>query len=99
MSARLKQYGLQPLARAAKLADPGPVLREIAAACGKSAAQVMIRFLLQQGIVTLVKSQSAARIRENADVYDFELTDAQMAALRRLNEDLFVISWRPDGYY
>lgn len=88
-----------PIARGKRLPDPGRALVDIAARHGKSVAQVMLRFLVQQGIVTLVKSQTPARIRENADIFDFVLNDEQMAAIKALNEDCFVREWEPDGYY
>lgn len=57
----------------------------IARKYGKSAAQVMIRWDLQHGIITIPKSVKQARIVENADVFDFALTDADMTAIDALN--------------
>ncbi|MCX7012566.1 MAG: aldo/keto reductase [Candidatus Sumerlaeota bacterium] len=86
-----------PLARGLRLAHP--VLRAAASAHGKTPAQAMIRWLVQQGIVAIPKSTSAERIRENAQVFDFELAPEEMSSLDALNEDLFAIAWRPTGYY
>ena len=61
------------------LADPR--LAEIGAKYGKSAAQVVIRWHIQRGVVVLPKSTHAERIRQNLDVFDFNLTDADMAAV------------------
>lgn len=58
-----------------------PALVEIAARHGKSPAQVAIRRLLQHGVVTIPKSVHRDRIAENASVFDFALTDADMAAI------------------
>ena len=58
-----------------------PALVEIAARRGKSPAQVAIRWLLQHGVVTIPKSVHRDRIAENASVFDFALTDADMAAI------------------
>jgi diketogulonate reductase-like aldo/keto reductase len=58
-----------------------PVLVEIAARHGKSPAQVAIRWLLQRGVVTIPKSVHRERIAENAGVFDFGLTDAEMSAI------------------
>lgn len=58
-----------------------PALVEIAARHGKSPAQVAIRWLLQHGVVTIPKSVHRDRIAENASVFDFALTDADMAAI------------------
>lgn len=52
---------------------------------GKSAAQIAIRWVLQSGHVVIPKSVHAGRIRENAEVFDFELTDAEMAVIRGLD--------------
>jgi len=57
------------------------VLVEIAGHHGKSPAQVAIRWLLQHGVVTIPKSVHRERVAENASVYDFVLTDADMAAI------------------
>ena len=59
-----------------------PAVRAAAQAHGKTPAQVALRFLVQQGISVIPKSVRAERIRENIDVFDFELTGGEMAALR-----------------
>jgi len=58
-----------------------PEIVAIADAHGKTPAQVAIRWILQHGVTTIPKSVHEARIAENADVYDFELTAAEMAAI------------------
>ncbi|MGW7439229.1 aldo/keto reductase [Streptomyces sp. NPDC054849] len=62
-----------------------PHLGEIAAAHGKSVAQVVLRWLIQRGVVVIPKSVRADRMAENLDVFDFELTDDQMAAIATLD--------------
>ncbi|MFE0631660.1 aldo/keto reductase [Streptomyces sp. NPDC058864] len=62
-----------------------PLLGEIGAAHGKSVAQVVLRWLIQRGIVTIPKSVNPDRIAQNIDVFDFELTDDQMAAIAGLD--------------
>jgi diketogulonate reductase-like aldo/keto reductase len=62
-----------------------PQLAEIGERHGKTAAQVTLRWILQQGIVTIPKSVHAERIRENADVFDFALSDDEMAAIDALD--------------
>ncbi len=86
-----------PLTRARRLDDP--TVRRIAAECEKSVPQVMIRYLLQQGVVTLARSASPDHIRQNADVFDFSLTPEQMRRLDALNEDMEVQDWHPKGFY
>lgn len=62
-----------------------PELMAIGAAHDKSPAQVAIRWLLQLGVVTIPKSVHPGRVAENADVFDFSLTDAEMTAIARLD--------------
>ena len=61
-----------------------PVIGVIATEHQKSIAQVMIRWHLQLGNVVLPKSVTPARIRENIDVFDFELTPENMATISSL---------------
>lgn len=58
-----------------------PAVRDIAAAHGKTPRQVALRFLLQQGIGVIPKSVHAERMRQNADVFDFELSQPEMDTL------------------
>jgi len=62
-----------------------PVIGEIAKAHGKSPAQVMLRWHVQQGRSAIPKSTKPARIAENIDVFDFELTAEQLAAIDGLD--------------
>lgn len=81
-----------PLTKGKKLNDFNLV--SIANALGKSSAQLLIRWAIQMGFVVLPKSTNAVRIASNADVFDFELSEAQMVKLESLNEDL-VTGWDP----
>ena len=62
-----------------------PVLAQIAAAHGKSTAQVMLRWNLQRGVVVIPKSVHRERMEQNLDVFDFALTDAEMAQIAALD--------------
>ena len=62
-----------------------PTLAEIGAQYGKSPAQTVIRWHIQRGIVVLPKSVHEERIRQNFDVFDFSLSDSDMAAINALN--------------
>jgi 2,5-diketo-D-gluconate reductase A len=75
---RVVLEGYSPF-RAARLDDR--VLAEIAGAHGKSAAQVIIRWHVQHGIVVIPKSARRERIESNIDVLDFELSAAEMDAI------------------
>jgi len=62
-----------------------PVIGEIAAAHGKSPAQVMLRWGVQQGRSVIPKSTKPARIAENLDVFDFDLSTDELAAIDALD--------------
>ena len=62
-----------------------PTLLEIAGQYGKSAAQVMLRWHVQEGRSAIPKSVKPDRIAENFDVFDFELTPEQVAAIDALD--------------
>lgn len=74
-----------PLARGKLLLDPA--LKAIAQTHNKTAAQVVIRWHIQQGLIVIPKSVTAARIRENSEVADFELSFSEMAVIDSLNRD------------
>jgi methylglyoxal/glyoxal reductase len=64
-----------------------PTISEIAEKNGKSTAQIILRWDLQNKVVTIPKSIKEQRIIENADVFDFELTPEDMERLNALNKD------------
>ncbi|UJF36510.1 aldo/keto reductase [Paenibacillus hexagrammi] len=85
-----KQQGIQleawsPLMQG-RLLD-NPVLSDIAGKHGKSVAQVILRWDLQNGVVTIPKSIKEHRIIENAAIFDFTLSDEEMGRIDSLNED------------
>jgi len=61
------------------------VVGEVAAAVARTPAQVVLRWHVQRGDVVFPKSSTPARIRENFEIFDFTLDDAQMAALTGLD--------------
>ncbi|MBO0130597.1 aldo/keto reductase [Agrobacterium burrii] len=74
-----------------------PLLKDIASSRGKSVAQVVLRWLVQQkGVVALSKTVSEARVDENLAIFDFALSVDEMAAIRALAKpDGRIVS--PDG--
>ena len=74
-----------------------PVLKEIGASHGKSAAQTALRFLIQSGVVVIPKSTHKERMEENFNVFDFELTADEMAKVEALDggESLFFSHYDP----
>jgi 2,5-diketo-D-gluconate reductase A len=72
-----------PLGQGQELNDP--VIADIAAELGRTPAQVIIRWHLQLGNVVIPKSVTPARIRENFDVFSFELTTQQLQRINGLD--------------
>lgn len=62
-----------------------PELVKIAQTHGKTPAQVSLRWILQRGVITIPKSVHERRIAENANLYDFTLSDAEMAIIDSLD--------------
>ena len=60
---------------------------------GKSPPQILLRWSLQRGLVPLVKTVTPSRVLENADVFDFELTEAEMEDLT--TDDYSPCAWDP----
>lgn len=61
------------------------IMIDVAEAHGKTPAQVSLRFLIQNGVRVIPKSVHADRQKQNLDVFDFELTEDEMNAVRSLN--------------
>lgn len=85
---RIQLEAWSPLMQGQLLDDP--TLQDIAAKHGKSIAQVIIRWDLQNGVVTIPKSTKEHRIAENAAVFDFELTEEDMERIDGLNRNMRV---------
>lgn len=87
----MEKYGVQheswgPFAEGRKDFFTNPVLTEIGAKYGKSAAQTALRFLIQSNVVVIPKSTHKERMEQNFNVLDFTLNDADMEAIRGLDE-------------
>jgi 2,5-diketo-D-gluconate reductase B len=81
-----------PVARGG--APGNKVLERIGAAHGKTAAQVSLRYLVQQGIVVIPRTNNLARLKENFELFDFELTDAEMREVHGLSSgDGRIVDW------
>ncbi|HEY5098037.1 MAG TPA: aldo/keto reductase, partial [Acidimicrobiales bacterium] len=74
-----------PIAQGLVLDDP--VVGSVAAAVGRTPAQVVLRWHIQRGEIVFPKSVTPARVRENFELFDFELDGAAMAAITGLNRD------------
>ena len=98
----LKKYGCQieswgPFAEGRNDLFTNPVLTEIGAKYGKTAAQTALRFLLQSDVVVIPKSVHKDRMQQNFDLFDFTLTAEDMAAIKALDggESLFFSHYDP----
>jgi 2,5-diketo-D-gluconate reductase B len=90
--AACRQHGMAVVAYSPIAKGNAPdneVLKRIGAAHKKTAAQVSLRFLVQQKIVVIPRTSKVERLSENAAIFDFSLSDAEMAEIAKLA--------RPDG--
>jgi methylglyoxal/glyoxal reductase len=89
---RVQVEAYSPLARGEMFKHPR--IASVARKYSKTPAQLMIRWGLQHQLVVIPKSAREERIRENSQVFDFEISDKDMASLDSLNEDLR-LNWDP----
>lgn len=85
-----------PVAKGAVMRDE--MLKRIGAAHGKSPVQIALRYLVQQGIVVIPRTRKPERLAENADLFGFALSEAEMQEIRRLanaKNRLVQPSWAP----
>lgn len=80
---RLAFVSYSPLGKGDMLAEP--VITDIARRVARKPSQVVLRWHVQQGVATIPRSGSPAHIRDNFDVFDFALSDADMAAISGLH--------------
>ncbi len=81
---RIQLESYSPLGSGAVLDNP--VIQKLANKHGKSPAQVIIRWHLQEGLVVIPKSVTPSRIRENLEVFDFKLDDEDLAEITSLDD-------------
>jgi methylglyoxal/glyoxal reductase len=83
---KIQLEAYSPLTRAQRLNHP--ILLEVAKKYDKTSAQVLIRWGLQHGLVVIPKSIHEERIRQNSEVFDFQIKTEDMTLLDSLNENL-----------
>lgn len=81
----IKVEAWSPIARG-RLLD-NPTINQLAKKYGKSPAQVILRWHIQNNVIIIPKSVNLHRIKENADIYDFELTIEDMKQINSLNKN------------
>ncbi len=87
-----------PLTHGERLKDPKlvAIAKKYSSAETKSTAQILIRWALQHGLVVIPKSSNRRRISDNADVFDFEISEEDMRLLDNFNENLRTC-WDPSN--
>ena len=96
-SKNIQMQAWSPLAAGQGCLFENETLRTIAATHNKSVAQVVLRWLVQRNIVPLVKSANPQRMKENLDIFDFALTDAEMQQIAALDTGRTAFSPRTTG--
>lgn len=93
---RIMSWG--PFAEGRNNLFTNPVLEGLGHKYGKSSAQVALRYLIQRGVIVIPKSVRIERMRQNIEVFDFTLTDADMNALAALDggKSLFFSHYDPE---
>ena len=89
-SENIQLEAYSPLTKGQRLEDPK--LLAIAQKYSKSAAQILIRWSLQLGLVVIPKSADPVRIKENSEVFDFEISPEDMERLNAFDENLRLVS-------
>lgn len=103
---KIQLEGYCPLGKGKLLGEKAVI--KVAKRCGRTPAQVLIRWSIQNNVVTIPKSTQVKRIKENCEVFDFQLTDDEMNVLDNLHDGRRIVdisniqekidSRLPDGY-
>lgn len=80
-----------PLAEGKDGIFTNPILSEIGDKYGKTVAQVILRWIIQRGIIVFPKSTKESRIIENADVFDFQLSDDDMEKIKEIETGVPIV--------
>ena len=96
-SQNIQMQAWSPLAAGQGRLFENETLRALAATHNKTVAQIVLRWLVQRNIVPLVKSANPERMRENLDIFDFALTDAEMQQIAALDTGRTAFTPRTTG--
>ena len=88
----MNELGIQaqawaPFAEGLKGMFDEPILKEIAVKYGKTAAQIILRWNVQQGVIVIPKSVHKERMKENLNIWDFELDEEDMMRIAQMDKD------------
>ena len=89
---RLREYGCRimawyPLGHGDRTMQEEPVFVNLAEKYGKSPAQIILRWHIQKGNIIIPSSTNPQHIQQNIDLFDFELSDAEMADIAKINRN------------
>ena len=96
-SQNIQMQAWSPLAAGQGRLFENETLRALAATHNKTVAQIVLRWLVQRNIVPLVKSANPERMRENLEIFDFALTDAEMQQIAALDTGRTAFTPRTTG--
>ena len=96
-SQNIQMQAWSPLAAGQGRLFENETLRTLAATHNKTVAQIVLRWLVQRNIVPLVKSANPERMRENLEIFDFALTDAEMQQIAALDTGRTAFTPRTTG--
>lgn len=86
-----------PFTRGKKDIFAEPALVETGRAHGKPGAQAALRYLIRPGMAVIPKSAERSGLKENLDIFDFTLSDAQMNRIAKLDEGKSLFGWYRGG--
>lgn len=96
----MRKKGIQiqaysPVARMNVKLIEHPILVDLSKKYGKTVPQIILRWDVQQNIITIPKSGNKKRIKENLDIFDFELAENEISDINNINED-YRVRYNPD---
>lgn len=70
-----------------------PEINAIATRLGKTPAQILLKWINKRGVVAIPKSTNAVRLRQNLELFDFDLTDADMETIKKLDKSIRIVNF------
>lgn len=70
-----------------------PEINAIATRLGKTPAQILLKWINKRGVIAIPKSTNANRLRQNLALFDFDLTDADMETIKKLDKGIRIVNF------
>ena len=96
---KTKMEAWSPLVAGKEKIFENKILIDIGKKHNKTSAQVALKYLVQNDIIIIPKTSNKERMKENIDILDFELSDAEMTKISRLDKNKSLFGWQPKIYY